>query len=90
MLGLDILHQVQSTFASYNNKKNFVNGNNITIPSCLNIHEKKIINYVYNKKLVTDNEKIIWDVISSKSEDLILKKIDTLIHALISWKAARS
>lgn len=59
MLGLDILHQVQSTFASYNNKKKFVNGNNITIPSCLNIHEKKIINYVYNKKLVTDNEKNI-------------------------------
>lgn len=46
MLGLDILHQEQSTFASYNNKKNFVNGNNITIPSFLNIHEKKNINYV--------------------------------------------
>lgn len=88
MLGLDILHQVQSTFASYNDKFFLLMVIILLLQVFLKYTEKK--NKLYTiKKIVSNNEKNIWDVDSSKSEDLILKKIDTL-HALISCKAARS
>lgn len=88
MLGLDILHQVQSTFASYNDKFFLLMVIILLLQVFLKYTEKK--NKLYTiKKIVSNNEKNIWDVDSSKSEDLILKKIDAL-HALISCKAARS
>lgn len=89
MLGLDILHQVQSTFASYNDKFFLLMVIILLLQVFLKYTEKKKHKLYTIKKIVSNNEKIIWDVDSSKSEDLILKKIDTL-HALISCKAARS
>lgn len=89
MLGLDILHQEQYLHSLATITKKILLMVIILLFQVFLTYTKKKHKLCINKKLVTDNEKIIWDVVSSKSEDLILKKIDTL-HALISCKAARS